>query len=540
MPRFKFLSITKFISSKRLGDNGYKTLSRLPADRESHTSPTPRNPLECSRLRFVQTIFCSQFETVNFMSEFRTEHDSMGDVQVPALAYYGAQTQRAVENFPVSGWRLPPALIRAMGLVKYACGVANRDLGKLTNTGKNRLNAQQVDAMLKACLEVAEGKFADQFPVDVFQTGSGTSSNMNVNEVISNRAIEIIGGDRFAVAKPIHPNDHVNMGQSTNDTFPTAIHVAVAMEIQNLLIPALKEFHAQLIAKAKAWDKIIKIGRTHLMDATPLRLGQEFGAFARQIELSIGRAIQALAAVCELPVGGTAVGSGINTHPEFGARVAAELAQKTGIKFIEAVNHFEANAQRDGLVDCHGSLKTIAMTLFNIANNIRWLGSGPRCGFFEVILPDRQPGSSIMPGKVNPVMCESLMQVCARVIGNDGTVTMSGATGGNFQLNIMMPVMGQTTLESIQLLSNGTRAFIEFCMEGLEANPEACEASVEQSLSMVTSLNPLIGYEKAAKIAKDAFASGKTIRELCIEEKLLADDVLKAALDPMSMTEPQA
>ena len=361
------------------------------------------------------------------MSEFRTEHDSMGDVQVPALAYYGAQTQRAVENFPVSGWRLPPALVRAMGLVKYACGVANRDLGKLTNSGKNRLNASQVDAMLKACLEVAEGNFADQFPVDVFQTGSGTSSNMNVNEVISNRAIEIIGGDRFAVAKPIHPNDHVNMGQSTNDTFPTAIHVAVAMEIQNLLIPALKAFHAQLAAKAQAWDKIIKIGRTHLMDATPLRLGQEFGGFARQIELSIGRAIQALAAVCELPVGGTAVGSGINTHPEFGARVAAELAQKTGIKFIEAVNHFEANAQRDGLVDCHGSLKTIAMTLFNIANNIRWLGSGPRCGFFEVILPDRQPGSSIMPGKVNPVMCESLMQVCARVIGNDATVTMSGA-----------------------------------------------------------------------------------------------------------------
>ena len=473
------------------------------------------------------------------MSEFRTEHDSMGDVQVPALAYYGAQTQRAVENFPVSGWRLPPALIRAMGLVKYACGVANRDLGKLTNSGKNRLNLQQVDAMLKACLEVAEGKLADQFPVDVFQTGSGTSSNMNVNEVISNRAIEIMGGDRFAVAKPVHPNDHVNMGQSTNDTFPTAIHVAVAMEIQNLLIPALKEFHAQLSAKAKAWDKVIKIGRTHLMDATPLRLGQEFGGFARQIELSLGRAIQALAAVCELPVGGTAVGSGINTHPEFGSRVSAELAQKTGIKFIEAVNHFEANAQRDGLVDCHGSLKTIANTLFNVANNIRWLGSGPRCGFFEVILPDRQPGSSIMPGKVNPVMCESLMQVCARVIGNDATVTMSGATGGNFQLNIMMPVMGQTTLESIQLLSHGTHAFMEFCMEGLEANPEACEASVEQSLSMVTSLNPLIGYEKAAKIAKDAFASGKTIRELCIEEKLLADDVLKAALDPMSMTEPQ-
>jgi fumarate hydratase, class II len=474
------------------------------------------------------------------MSEFRTEHDSMGDVQVPALAYYGAQTQRAVENFPVSGWRLPPALIRAMGLVKYACGVANRDLGKLTDSGKNRLTAQQVDVMLKACLEVAEGKFADQFPVDVFQTGSGTSSNMNVNEVISNRAIEMIGGDRFAVAKPIHPNDHVNMGQSTNDTFPTAIHVAVGMEIQGLLIPALKELHAQMVAKAKAWDQIIKIGRTHLMDATPLRLGQEFGGFARQIELSIARAQQALAAVCELPVGGTAVGSGINTHPEFGARVAAEVAQKTGIKFIEAVNHFEANAQRDGLVDCHGSLKTIAMTLFNVANNIRWLGSGPRCGFFEVVLPDRQPGSSIMPGKVNPVMCESLMQVCARVIGNDATVSLSGATGGNFQLNIMMPVMGQTTLESIQLMGNGVRAFIEFCMVGLEANPQACEASVEQSLSMVTSLNPLIGYEKAAKMAKDAFASGKTIRQLCVEENLLAEDVLREALDPMRMTEPQA
>jgi fumarate hydratase, class II len=474
------------------------------------------------------------------MSEFRTEHDSMGDVQVPALAYYGAQTQRAVENFPVSGWRLPPALIRAMGLVKYACGVANRDLGKLTDSGKNRLTAQQVDVMLKACLEVAEGKFADQFPVDVFQTGSGTSSNMNVNEVISNRAIEMIGGDRFAVAKPIHPNDHVNMGQSTNDTFPTAIHVAVGMEIQGLLIPALKELHTQMVAKAKAWDQIIKIGRTHLMDATPLRLGQEFGGFARQIELSIARAQQALAAVCELPVGGTAVGSGINTHPEFGARVAAEVAQKTGIKFIEAVNHFEANAQRDGLVDCHGSLKTIAMTLFNVANNIRWLGSGPRCGFFEVVLPDRQPGSSIMPGKVNPVMCESLMQVCARVIGNDATVSLSGATGGNFQLNIMMPVMGQTTLESIQLMGNGVRAFIEFCMVGLEANPQACEASVEQSLSMVTSLNPLIGYEKAAKMAKDAFASGKTIRQLCVEENLLAEDVLREALDPMRMTEPQA
>ncbi len=474
------------------------------------------------------------------MSEFRIEQDSMGEVKVPAQAYYSAQTQRAVENFPVSGWRLPPALVRAMGLVKFACAVANRDLGKLSGSGKNPLDANQVDALLAAAKEVAAGKLADQFPIDVFQTGSGTSSNMNVNEVISNRAIEMTGGDRFGKDKAIHPNDHVNMGQSTNDTFPTAIHVAVATEIHTQLVPALKKLHQQLDSKAKDWDRVIKIGRTHLMDATPLRLGQEFGGFARQLELSIRRAELALESVLELPVGGTAVGSGINTHPEFGGRVAVALASETGLKFIEAVNHFEANAQRDGLVQCHGELKTIATTLFNVANNIRWLGSGPRCGFFEVILPDRQPGSSIMPGKVNPVMCESLMQATARVLGNDQTITLCGAAGGNFQLNIMMPVMGQTTLESIQLMTGGVNAFIEFCMVGLEANPVACEAAVEQSLSMSTSLNPLIGYEKAAKLTKEAFASGKTIRELCQEQGILPEDTLRQALDPFRMTEPQA
>lgn len=473
------------------------------------------------------------------MTEMRVEKDSMGEVRVPKLAYYGAQTYRAVENFPVSGWTLPVPLIRAMGLVKYACGKANHDLKKLTGTGKNPLTEKQVEAMLAACLEVADGKFDDQFPIDVFQTGSGTSSNMNANEVISNRAIEMIGGDRFVAAKPIHPNDHVNMGQSTNDTFPTAIHVAVALEIKNKLIPTLQKFHANLAAKAKQWDKVIKIGRTHLMDATPLRLGQEFGGFARQLKLSIERAELALQAVLELPVGGTAVGSGINTHPEFGGRVAKVLAEKTGVGFIEAVDHFEANAQRDGLVSCHGHLRTIATTLFNVANNIRWLGSGPRCGFFEVVLPDRQPGSSIMPGKVNPVMCESLMQVCARVMGNDQTIVVSGASGGQFQLNIMMPVMGQTTLESIMLLSKGGEAFIEFCLEGLEANEEACNAAVEMSLSMVTSLNPFIGYEKASSLAKQAFKSGKTIRELCLEEKILPEETLTKALDPMTMTEPQ-
>jgi fumarate hydratase class II len=474
------------------------------------------------------------------MSEFRVEVDSMGEVQVPAQAYYSAQTQRAVENFPVSGIPLPASLLRAMGLVKYACAVANRDLGKLTGSGKNPLNDQQVAALLTAAKEVAAGQLADQFPIDIYQTGSGTSSNMNVNEVIANRAIELTGGDRFQTDKSIHPNDHVNMGQSTNDTFPTAIHVAVATEIQNSLIPALKDLQNQFAEKAQAWDQVIKIGRTHLMDATPLRLGQEFGGFARQIELSIDRAELALRAVLELPVGGTAVGTGINTHPEFGSRVAKVLAQELNIPFVEAINHFEANAQRDGLVQSHSELKTIATTLLNVANNVRWLGSGPRCGFFEVILPDRAPGSSIMPGKVNPVMCESLMQVAARVIGNDQTITICGATGGNFQLNIMMPVMGHTALESIHLMSCGVRAFVEFCMLGLQPNPVACEASVEQSLSMSTSLNPHIGYERAAKLTKEAFATGKTIRQLCEEQKILPESVLKEALDPFRMTEPHA
>ena len=463
----------------------------------------------------------------------------MGDVLVPAQAYYGAQTQRAVENFPISGWTLHPDLIHAMGLVKWACGIANRDLGKLTKSGKNKLDDKQVQALLDAAREVAAGKFDDRFPIDVFQTGSGTSSNMNCNEVISNRAVEMVGGDRFAMAKPIHPNDHVNMWQSTNDTFPTAIHVAVALSITHNLIPALKTFRDVLEEKAKAWDNIIKIGRTHLADATPLRLGQEFGGFARQLHLAVQRAEKAIKPILELPVGGTAVGSGINTHPESGSRVAAALAQETGVPFVEAANHFEANAQRDGLVECHGQLKAVANTLFNVANNIRWLGSGPRCAFYEVMIPDLQPGSSIMPGKVNPVMCEALMQAAARVIGNDGTVTLSGVTGGNFQLNIMMPVMGQTTLESVMLLTGATSAFVDLCVRGLEANEEACVASVEKSLSMVTSLNPHIGYEKAAALAKEAFKTGKTIRELCTDQNILPPETLTAALDPMSMTEPR-
>ena len=468
----------------------------------------------------------------------RIERDSMGEIQVPADAYYGAQTQRAVENFPISGWRLPPQMIRAMGRVKYACAIANRDLGKLTGSGKKPLDDSQVDAMLAAAREVIEGKLDDQFPVDVFQTGSGTSSNMNINEVIANRAIEIWGGDRFAKEKPIHPNDHVNMGQSTNDTFPTAIHVATAVEIAEQLIPALKQFHQTLLEKSREWDQVIKIGRTHLMDATPLRLGQEFSGFVRQIELSIERAELAINSVLELPVGGTAVGTGINTHPEFGRRVAEELARETGIPFTEAVNHFEANAQRDALVECHGHLKTIASTMFNLTNNIRWLGSGPRCAFYEVALPSRQPGSSIMPGKVNPVLCEAMMQIAARVIGNDQTITLSGAAGGQFQLNIMMPIMCQTVLESIHLLARGVVVFDDLCARDIQANIEQCKSFVEKSLSMVTSLNPYIGYDRASELAKEAFKTGKTIRELCLEKNILPPDELEKALDPMSMTEP--
>ena len=486
---------------------------------------------------FVQSQLASESVV---MSEFRTEHDSMGEVQVPSAAYYGAQTQRAVENFPISGWRLPPELIRSMGLVKYAAAVANRDLGKLAGSGKNPLDPQQIDALLAAARDVAQGKLDDEFPIDVFQTGSGTSSNMNVNEVISNRAIELLGQDRFSADKAVHPNDHVNMGQSTNDTFPTAIHVAVAQSIDQALIPALEGCAAALQDKAQQWDSIIKIGRTHLADATPLRLGQEFGGFARQLTLSIDRARRACDSIVELPVGGTAVGSGINTHPEFGARVAQVLADETGIAFVEAADHFEANAQRDALVECHGQLRAIAATMFNVANNIRWLGSGPRCGFYEVKIPDLQPGSSIMPGKVNPVMCESLMQVAARVMGNDQVIAVSGATGGQFQLNIMMPVMGHTTLESVALLAQCVNAFVKFCVLDMEANPEACEAGVEKSLSMVTSLNPHIGYERASQLAKQAFKSGQTIRELCESENILPAETLADALDPFRMTEPQA
>jgi fumarate hydratase class II len=477
------------------------------------------------------------------MNEFRIEQDSMGEVKVPAQAYYGAQTQRAVENFPISGQPLPKRLIRALGLIKAAAAIVNRDLGKL--------KPEIAEPIIQAAREVAAGKFDDQFPIDIYQTGSGTSSNMNANEVISNRAIELTGANRFDRKKPIHPNDHVNMGQSTNDMFPTAIHVAVGLAIHEELLPALERLQKVLAEKAVQWNAIIKIGRTHLADATPIRLGQEFSGYARQIELSIERATGACAAILELPAGGTAVGTGINTHHQFGGKLAAVLVRETGIAFVEARNHFEANANRDGLVECNGQLRTVATTLFSVANNIRWLSSGPRCGLHEIVLPDRQPGSSIMPGKVNPVLCESLMQVAARVIGNDQTVAFSGAMGGQFELNIMMPIMGAATLESVELLASCVRAFVDLCAQEMEANPEQCEKQVEQSLAMVTSLNPLIGYDMAAAIAKEAFKTGKTVREICMEKlrqgslkkkdsnELVRESELKAALDPRRMTEPE-
>ncbi len=470
------------------------------------------------------------------MSDFRIERDSMGEVRLPAQAYYGAQTQRAVENFAISGRALPRELIHALGLVKWAAAGVNRELGRFQQV----LNERQIDALWAACCEVADGKLDDQFPVDVFQTGSGTSSNMNANEVIANRAIELSGGDRLAAAKSIHPNDHVNLGQSSNDVFPTAIHVAVARAIREQLIPSLKNCGRTLAEKASAWKEILKIGRTHLADATPLSLGQEIGGLARQLERSTDRAATAVQVLCELPIGGTAVGTGLNTHAEFGRRVCELLARETGIPFVEAANHFEANAQRDALVECHGQLRAIAVSLFGVANNIRWLASGPRTGFYEIKLPSRQPGSSIMPGKVNPVLCESLMQAAARVVGNDQTIAFCGAAGGQFQLNVMMPVMADAALESVRLLSNATAAFTDLCLKNMEANAESCAAAVERSLAMVTGLNPLIGYDRAAALAKEAFASGKTIRELCREKKILSDEQLDAALDPWRMTRPSA
>lgn len=461
----------------------------------------------------------------------RTERDSMGEMQVPTDALWGASTQRARENFPVSGRTVPVEVVRAFGLLKAACAHANMELGKLPKAKGN--------AIVRVAKELAAGELDQHFVVDVFQTGSGTSTNMNANEVIANRASQI-AGKPIGSRSPLHPNDHVNMGQSSNDTFPTAMHVAAAVAIHDELRPALVQLHEDLAEKAQRWDKITKIGRTHLMDATPIRMGQVFGGYAQQARFGVERCDVALKALGELAIGGTAVGTGINTHPRFGKLVAAELSRLTGVKFREARNHPEAQAAKDGCVQASGELKTIAVSLSKIANDIRWMGSGPRCGLFELSLPATQPGSSIMPGKVNPVICESVIQVAARVIGNDTAITYGGfgGVGSILELNVAMPMMADALQDSIRLLANASRMFCERLLRDLQVNEERATGLVEGSLMMVTSLAPVIGYDAAAKVAKQAFAEGKTIRELVLEQGLVEEKALDRLLDPARMTRP--
>ncbi len=452
----------------------------------------------------------------------------MGDMDVPVSALYGASTQRAVLNFPISGYRFPREFIRALGLIKIAAARSNLDLGKL--------DATRADFITKAAQEVCDGKLDDQFPVDVFQTGSGTSTNMNANEVIANRCSQM-GGKPIGSHTPVHPNDHVNMGQSSNDVIPTAIHIATAESLKNLLLPALQRLEFALSEKSKeCWD-VIKIGRTHLMDATPIRLGQELSGYAMQVEYAGLRVDNAISAIEEVALGGTAVGTGLNTHPEFARRAVARIAEDSGIAFREAANHFEAQGAKDGLVQVSGQLKTIAVSLFKIASDTRWLSSGPRCAIGEIQLPATQPGSSIMPGKVNPVMCEVLMQVAAQVIGNDSTITWCGANG-NFELNVMAPVLAHNILESVRLLANSASVFASRCVAGIIPDKARCGELVERSMSMVTSLSPIIGYDLAAKIAKESAKSGRTIRQICTDEEVLPADQLTDALDPVNMCAP--
>jgi fumarate hydratase class II len=458
----------------------------------------------------------------------RIEKDSLGEVPVPSDAYYGAQTQRAVDNFPISGIGFNRGFIYALGLVKRASAGANMDLGLL--------DPERGAAIVAAAQEVMDGKLDAHFPIDIFQTGSGTSSNMNANEVISNRAIEIMGG-AIGSKVPVHPNDHVNMGQSSNDVIPTAIHIAGACAVHNDLIPALKHLHGALASKADAWDHIIKSGRTHLMDATPIRLGQEFGGYAAQVKHGIRRAEGARDALLELALGGTATGTGINRPKAFPKMAIERIRAESGLPFTEAANHFEAQGARDGVVEASGQFKTIAASFMKIANDIRWLGSGPRTGFYEIALPSVQPGSSIMPGKVNPVMCEMLTMVSAQVMGNDVAINIGGQ-GGNFELNVYLPVMAHNLLQSSTILANGAVAFTDRCVVGIEANEEICVQSVERNLAICTSLAPAIGYDKAAAISKEAFKTNQTVREVAIEWEVLPSDELDRLLDGRAMTEP--
>ena len=461
------------------------------------------------------------------MTEYRIEHDTMGQVKVPVDALWRAQTQRAVQNFPISGTGLESSHIRALALIKAAAAKANAELGVLPK--------EIADAIYAAARDVAEGYHDHQFPIDVFQTGSGTSSNMNMNEVIASLATSASGTD-------VHPNDHVNASQSSNDTFPTSIHVAATEATVNQLIPALEHLVTALEAKAKEFADVVKAGRTHLMDATPVTLGQEFGGYAAQVRHGVERLRATLPRVSELPLGGTAVGTGINTPQGFSGRVIEILSEETGLSLTEARDHFEAQGARDGLVELSGQLRTVAVSLTKVCNDLRWMGSGPRTGLAELALPDLQPGSSIMPGKVNPVIPEAVLMACAQVFGNDATVSYAGTTG-TFELNVMLPVMARNVLESIRLLSNGSRALADSCVEGLKADVDRCREYAESSPSIVTPLNRYIGYENAAKVAKTALAERKTIREVVLEQGSvergdLTEEQLDAALDVLSMTHP--
>jgi len=456
-------------------------------------------------------------------TEYRIETDSMGEMQVPEGAMYGASTARAVENFPVSSLRFPREFIRALARIKFAAATVNQDLGKLPKP--------KAELIRKAAQEVVDGDWDEQFVLDIFQTGSGTSTNMNANEVIAHRCAQINAYER------VHPNDDVNMGQSSNDVIPTAIHLASSDLLVNELIPAVKYLHTMLVKKAKETADVVKIGRTHLMDATPVTLGQEISGWARQLELGIKRLESVLPRITELAQGGTAVGTGLNTHPEFGTRMATELSRTCGIKFHEAVNHFEAQAAQDAAVELSGQLKTLAVSLCKIANDVRILNMGPRCGLGEISVPAVQPGSSIMPGKINPVIAESMAQVCAQVIGNDATITFGGASG-LLDLNVMLPVMAHNLLESERLLSSACRMFADKCIAGLTANRERCAEQIEWSMSMVTSLAPVIGYDRASQIAKQAVAEGKTVRQICDAANILPAAELDNLLNPESMLSP--
>ncbi len=461
-------------------------------------------------------------------SATRIETDSMGEIAVPNDRYWGAQTQRSLIHFAIGQDIMPPAMIRALGILKKAAAIVNRDLGKLS--------ADKADLIIRAADEVIEGQLDDHFPLRIWQTGSGTQTNMNVNEVIANRAIALAGG-RLGSKNPIHPNDHVNMSQSSNDTFPTAMHIAAVEQIQQQLLPSVTALREAIAAKADAFRDIVKIGRTHLMDAVPLTLGQEFSGYVDQLDKDLARIQATLPDLYELAIGGTAVGTGLNTHPNFATQVAAEIATLTGFPFVSAPNKFAALAAHDAIVMTSGALKTLACSLMKIANDLRWLGSGPRCGLGELLLPENEPGSSIMPGKVNPTQCEAMTMVCVQVLGNDAAIAIAG-TQGNFELNVFKPLMIFNLLNSIRLLADACRSFTDHLVIGLQPNRERIQFFLENSLMLVTALTPHIGYDNAAKVAKKAYAEGMTLREACVALGLLTEAAFDRLVRPENMVHP--